>query len=82
VEASSEAAATMVVSSCERSAVAVSVPADASSSVEAEETVSMISPTDRLKGIGQLDHLGLVLPRARLSTALAHQHVRAPRVIQ
>ena len=45
VEASSEAAATMVVSSCARSAVEVSVPAEASSSVEADDTVSMISPT-------------------------------------
>ena len=34
----------MVVSSCARSAVDVSVPAEASSSVEAEDTVSMISP--------------------------------------
>jgi hypothetical protein len=45
VDASSEAAATIVVSSCDRSAVAVSVEADASSSVEADDTVSMISPT-------------------------------------
>ena len=44
VEASSEAAETVVASSCARSAVEVSVPADASSSVEAEETVSTISP--------------------------------------
>ena len=44
VEASSEAAATVVVSSCERSAVADSVPAAASSSVEADDTVSTISP--------------------------------------
>jgi outer membrane murein-binding lipoprotein Lpp len=35
----------MVVTSCARSAVDVSVPADASSSVEADETVSTISPT-------------------------------------
>ena len=45
VEACSEAAATATVNSCERSAVAVSVPAEASSSVEADDTVSMISPT-------------------------------------
>ena len=35
----------MVVSSCERTAVDVSAPAEASSSVEAEDTVSTISPT-------------------------------------
>src|SRR5664279_3900425 len=45
VEASSEAAATMVVSSCERAAVEVSVLAEASSSVDADDTVSTISPT-------------------------------------
>ncbi len=45
VEASSEAAATTVVSCCARSAVEVSVVADASSSVEADDTVSTISPT-------------------------------------
>jgi hypothetical protein len=45
VEASSEAAATLVVTSCARSAVDVSVPAEASSSVEADDTVSTISPT-------------------------------------
>ncbi len=45
VEASSDAAATTVVSSCARSAVAVSVEAEASSSVDAEDTVSTISPT-------------------------------------
>ena len=39
VEASSEAAATVVVTCCARSAVLVRVPADASSSVEAEDTV-------------------------------------------
>ena len=39
VEASSEAAATAVVSCCERSAVADSVPAEASSWVEADDTV-------------------------------------------
>ena len=44
VEASSEAAATTVVNSRERSAVAVSVPAEASSCVEAEDTVLTISP--------------------------------------
>ena len=44
VEASSDAAATIVVSSCERSAVADSVPAEASSSVEADDTVWTISP--------------------------------------
>ena len=44
VEASSEAAATAVVSSCERSAVADSVPAEASSWVEADDTVWTISP--------------------------------------
>ena len=45
VDASSEAAATIVVSSCDRSAVVVSVEAEASSSVEADDTVSTISPT-------------------------------------
>ena len=45
VEASSEAAATIVASSCARSAVEVSVVAEASSSVEADDTVSTISPT-------------------------------------
>src|SRR5436190_13492131 len=35
----------MVVTFCARSAVAVSVPAEASSSVEADDTVSTISPT-------------------------------------
>jgi hypothetical protein len=45
VEASSEAAATAVVTCWARSAVELSVPAEASSSVEAEETVSMISST-------------------------------------
>ena len=45
VEASSEASPTMVVSSCDRSAVAVSVLAEASSSLEAKDTVSTISPT-------------------------------------
>ncbi len=49
VEASSEAAATVVASSCERSAVEVSVVAEASSSVEADATVSTISPTARSK---------------------------------
>ena len=44
VEASSEAAATVVVSFCERSAVADSVPAEASSWVEADDTVWTISP--------------------------------------
>ena len=44
VEASSEAAATAVVSCCERSAVDDSVPAEASSWVEAEDTVWTISP--------------------------------------
>jgi hypothetical protein len=34
----------MVVSSCERTAVVVNVLADASSSVEADETVSTMSP--------------------------------------
>jgi hypothetical protein len=48
VEASSEAAATIVVSSCDRSAVAVSVPAEASSSVEAEDPVSNQDSTSRL----------------------------------
>jgi len=37
--------ATMVVSSCARAAVEVSVPPEASGSVEAEDTVSTISPT-------------------------------------
>src|SRR6478735_350124 len=45
VEASSDAAATVVVTSCARSAVLVSTPAEASSSVEADDTVSTISPT-------------------------------------
>ena len=45
VEASSEAAATAVVSSCARSAVEVSVPAATSSSPDADETVSTILPT-------------------------------------
>jgi hypothetical protein len=49
VEASSEADATTVVNSCERSAVDVSVLAEASSSVEADDTVSTISPTARSK---------------------------------
>jgi hypothetical protein len=40
VAASSEAASTMVVSSCERAAVEVSTVAEASSSVEADDTVS------------------------------------------
>jgi hypothetical protein len=44
VEASSDAAATVVASSSERSAVAVNVPAEASSSVEADDTISTISP--------------------------------------
>ena len=44
VEASSEAADTVVASSCARSAVEVSVPAEASSSVEADDTVSTIWP--------------------------------------
>ena len=44
VEASAEAAATTVVSFCERSAALVKVPAEDSSSVEAEETVPTISP--------------------------------------
>ena len=61
VEASSEAAATMVVSSCDRSAVAVSVPAEASSSVEAEDTVSMISPTATSKSSASLLHVRLAL---------------------
>ena len=54
VEASSDAAATMVVSSCARSAVAVSVPAEASSSVEADDTVSTISPTAPSKSSASL----------------------------
>ena len=45
VVASSEAAATAVVRACDRSAVEVSVVTDASSSVEADDTVSTISPT-------------------------------------
>jgi hypothetical protein len=44
VEACSEAAATLAVNSSERSAVAVSVPAEVSSSPEAEETMLTISP--------------------------------------
>jgi len=50
VEASSDAAATAVVNSCARTAVEVSVPAEASSSVDADDTVSMISPTALLLG--------------------------------
>lgn len=45
VDACSDAAATVVVNSCDRSAITVSVVAEASSSVEADETVSTISPT-------------------------------------
>jgi len=44
-EASSDAAATAVARSCERVAVEVRVVADASSSVDAEDTDSTISPT-------------------------------------
>ncbi len=43
-EASSDADATIVVSSRARSAVEVSVPAEASSCVEAEDTVATIPP--------------------------------------
>ena len=66
VEASSEAAATAVVSSCDRSAVAVSVVADASSSVEAEDTVSTISPTAAFELVGEPDHVRLALLRSDL----------------
>src|SRR5713226_8240001 len=45
VEASSDAAATMEVISCARSAVDVNVPAEVSSSIEADDTVSTIWPT-------------------------------------
>jgi hypothetical protein len=45
VEASSDAAATMVVNSCERTAVDVNVPAEASNSLDEADTVSTISPT-------------------------------------
>ena len=44
VEASSEAEATVEVNSCARRAVVVSVLAEASNCVEADDTVSMISP--------------------------------------
>ena len=54
VEASSEAAATIVVSSWARSAVAVSVPAEASSSVDADDTVSTILPTAPSKSSASL----------------------------
>src|SRR6185369_10906880 len=54
VEASSEAAATIVVSSWARSAVAVSVPAEASSSLDAEDTVSTILPTAPSKSSASL----------------------------
>ena len=50
-----------MVSSCARSAVEVSVPAEASSSVEADETVSTISPTATFEIVGELDHVGLAL---------------------
>jgi len=43
-EASSDADATAVASSCECSAVEAREPADASSSVDADDTVSTISP--------------------------------------
>jgi len=56
----------MVVRSWERSAVDVNVRADASNSVEAEETVSMISPTALSKIVCELDHVGLALPGAAL----------------
>src|SRR3954468_13994093 len=59
VDASSEAEATRVDSSCERTAVDVSVEADASSWVEAEETVWMISPTALSKLSGRGGMLGL-----------------------
>jgi hypothetical protein len=45
VEASWEAVATILVSSCARSAVEVNEPAEASSSVDADDTVYTISPT-------------------------------------
>ena len=61
VEASSEAAATTVVSCCVRSAVEVSVVAEASSSVEADDTVPTISPTAPSKSVGELAHVLLAL---------------------
>ena len=59
--ASPEATATTEVSSCARCAVVASVEDDASSSVDAEDTVSMISPTARFEAVGKVDHVALAL---------------------
>ena len=53
VEASSDAA-TILVYSCDRSAVAVRVPAEASNFVDADDTVSIISPTAASKSFAGL----------------------------
>jgi len=63
VEASSEADVTLTASSCERTAVVVKVRADASSSVEADETVSTISPMADSNSYREVDHVGLALLR-------------------
>ena len=67
VEASSEAAATTVASCCARSAVEVSVVAEASSSVEADDTVSIDLADRALELVGKLQH---VLPPLRCSPRL------------
>src|SRR4051794_39479639 len=69
VDASSEAAATMVVSCCPRSAVDVSVEAEASSSVAAEDTVSTISPIAASKPSASFRISALRCSSARRSAA-------------
>ena len=59
----------MVVSSCARSAVDVSVLAEASSSVEADDTVSTISPTAPSKSSASLIMVALRSAAVRFSVA-------------
>jgi hypothetical protein len=77
VEASSEAAATIVVNSCDRTAVDVSVPAEASSSVDAEDTVSMISPTAPSKSSASLIMSALRCSALRFSVTCWSARVRS-----
>src|SRR3954453_19350170 len=70
VDASSDAAATMVVRRCDRSAVDDSVRAEASSSVEADDTVLMISPSAASKSLASLFMSDLRRADDRFSDAL------------
>jgi hypothetical protein len=77
VEASSDAAATVIASSCDRSAVALNVFADASSSVAADDTISTISPTALSKVSAILIMSALRCSATRCSVARRSVRIRS-----